>query len=140
MQGSPLIGAAIILAVLAMMVIPLRRLTNAPAAAMAAPAPGVAAAGAARVHLELESSHAPFSFEISHLGKTIWKGDAREKTVASDVAMEFPKEGVDLGIAISWPGDASREAVKLAVTAGNEATVEKTLWGSAKAEDVLTFP
>jgi hypothetical protein len=94
---------------------------------------------AAPVHLELESSHAPFSYEVSHLGKVIWKGDALEKTAATDVAMEFPKEGVDLGIAISWPGDASREAVKLAVTE-SDSTMEKTLWGEAKIEDVLTFP
>ena len=140
MQGSPLIGTAIILALLALMLIPLRKLTT---AQTASPAPAnvvEASAKAAPVHLELESSHAPFSYEISHLGKIIWKGDAMDKDVQSDVAMEFPKEGVDLQIAVSWPGDSSREAIKLAVTADDDPTVEKTLWGETKIDDVLTFP
>jgi hypothetical protein len=137
MQGSPLIGAAIILALLGLMVVPLREFTasRVPSATQAAAAPN-----ATPIHLELESSHAPFSFEISHLGKVVWKGDAMEKTAQSDVPMEFPKEGIDLRVAVSWPGDSSREAVKLSVTPANDSTLEKTLWGEAGVDDVLTFP
>ena len=139
MRGSPLIGTAIILALLGLMLIPLRRLTTAQAVSSAPATIVEPSAKATPVHLELESSHAPFSYEISHLGKVIWKGDAMDKDVQSDVAMEFPQEGVDLRIAVSWPDDASREAVKLAVTE-NDSIVEKTLWGEKKIDDVLTFP
>ncbi len=120
------------------MAVPLRRLTSAPAPAVAAAVSSKDAA--VPVHMELESSRAPFSFEISNLGKVLWKGDASEKLVSRDAPMVFPKEGVDLHVTVAWPGDSAREAVKLAVTPANDAASEKTLWGEKKVDDVLTFP
>jgi hypothetical protein len=90
------------------------------------------------VHLVLTSTSFPFTFEVLHLGKTIWKGEATASTVTNDVKMAFPQEGIDLLLDTKWQGD-KQGAVKLDVTVGNSDTMTKTLWGTGDVNGVLTF-
>ena len=90
------------------------------------------------MHLVLTSTSVPFTFEVSHLGKTIWKGEATESSVARDVKMAFPPEGIDLLVDAKWQGD-KQAAVKLDVTPDNSDTMTKTLWGNGGVSGVLTF-
>jgi hypothetical protein len=80
----------------------------------------------------------PFSFDVSHLGKTIWKGESTEGSIARDVKLAFPPEGIDLLLDVKWQG-AKQAAVKLDVTVDNGDTMTKTLWGTGRANGVLTF-
>jgi hypothetical protein len=137
MRGSPLFRVSLVVIALLAVLWPLRTLTthraeNPFALPQSAPTPE------ANVHLVLTSTSFPFTFEVSHLGKTIWKGEATESNVATDVKMTFPPEGIDLFVDAKWQGD-KQAAVKLDVTADNGETMPKILWGTGKVSGVLTF-
>jgi hypothetical protein len=137
MRGSPLLRLlAVVIALLAVLW-PLRRLTTHRTEAPSVAAP-TAVAPESNVHLVLTSTSFPFTFEVSHLGKTIWKGEATESSVTKDVKMVFPSEGIDLSVEAKWPGD-KQGAVKLDVTPDESDTMTKTLWGSGSVSGVLTF-
>lgn len=137
MKGSPVLR--VFFAVLALLAVlwPLRSLTTHRTETAPAPAQS-AAALESNVHLVLTSTSFPFTFEVSHLGKTIWKGEAAESSVARDVKMTFPLEGIDLLADAKWQ-DNKQGAVKLDVTVDNGETMTKTLWGTGGVNGVLTF-
>ncbi|MDD5198267.1 MAG: hypothetical protein PHC88_00560 [Terrimicrobiaceae bacterium] len=136
MRGSPLLRAALMVAALLALLIPLRSLT---AVRLASPAmkPSIASADAT-VHLEIVSTATPFAFAVSHLGKVIWQGDSPTSPVAIDVRLPFPKEGIDLALEAKWPSGQTA-AVKLAVAHDDSETAGQTLWGDGGVNDVLTF-
>jgi hypothetical protein len=137
MKGSPLLRLlAVVIALLAVLW-PLRSLTTYRTAAPAAAAP-TAAESESDVHLVLTSTSFPFTFEVSHLGKTIWKGEATESNAEKDVKIAFPPEGIDLLVDAKWQGD-KQAAVRLDVTPDDGDTMTKTLWGSGSVNGVLTF-
>ena len=53
--------------------------------------------------------------------------------------MEFPKEGIDLEIKAQWPSGTDVSAVRVAITQGNQESIEKSAWGRATLDEVLTF-
>lgn len=129
----------VLLVVIALLAVlwPLRSLTihRTESPSTSSPAP---AAPESNVHLVLTSTSFPFTFEVSHLGKTIWKGEAMESSVARDVKMAFPPEGIDLLLDAKCQG-AQQTAVKLDVTPDSSDTITKTLWGTGGVSGVLTF-
>lgn len=140
MRGSPLLRAAVALAVLLVLLVPLRSFTTAraqkPVAVAAMPASRTSA------HLEIVSTKAPFQFSVMHLGKVIWKGNSATESAATDVTLSIPKEGVDLALKVDWPAPAQggTAAAKLVLTHDDNDPVERTVWGDGSASDVLTFP
>ena len=136
MRGSPLLRVLLVMIALLAVLWPLRNLTTHRAPSPSTP--GTAAAPEANVHLILTSTSFPFRFEISHLGKSIWKGEATESSIAHDVTVTFPPEGIDLLVDAKWPGD-KQGAVKLDVTADDGDTITKMLWGTGSVSGVLTF-
>jgi hypothetical protein len=137
MRGSPLLRLlAVVIALLAVLW-PLRSLTTRRTEAPSAAAP-TADAPESNVHLVLTSTSFPFTFEVLHLGKAIWKGEATESSVAKDVKMAFPSEGIDLLVDAKWQGD-KQAAVRLDVTPDDGNPVTKTLWGNGSVSGVLTF-
>jgi hypothetical protein len=137
MKGSPLLRLLGVVIALLAVLWPLCRLTTHRTEAPPAAAP-TADAPESNVHLVLTSTSFPFTFEVSHLGKTIWKGEATESSVAKDVKMAFPPEGIDLLVDAKWQGD-NQAAVKLDVTPDESDTMTKTLWGNGSVNGVLTF-
>jgi hypothetical protein len=137
MRGSPLLRVLLVVIALLAVLWPLRSLTTHRAEEPPA-APQTAATVQSNVHVALTSTTFPFTFEISHLGKPIWKGEATESSVARDVQMTFPPEGVDLLIDVKWHGQR-QTAVKVDVTPEGGDTITKTLWGTTQVNDVLTF-
>ena len=89
-------------------------------------------------YVQCTSTTSPFTFEVSHLGKTIWKGEASESSVARDVQLIFPREGIDLLIDAKRQGQ-KQNAVKVDLTPEGGDTITKTLWGTTGVNDVLTF-
>ena len=61
-----------------------------------------------------------------------------ESSVARDVKMAFPAEGIDLLVDAKWQDD-KEAAVRLDVAADNGDTTTKTLWGTGGVSGVLTF-
>jgi hypothetical protein len=136
MRGSPLLRLVLVMIALLAVLWPLRSLTTHRAPSLSPP--GTAASPESNVHLVLTSTSFPFTFEVSHLGKMVWKGEATESSIAHDVTMTFPPEGVDLLVDVKWQSD-KQAAVKLDVTADGGDAITKTLWGAGSVSGVLTF-
>jgi hypothetical protein len=137
MRGSPLLRVLLVVIALLVILWPLRSLTThrpeSPSTSSSA-----AAAPESNVHLVLTSTSFPFTFEVSHLGKTIWKGEAIESSVGRDAKISFPAEGIDLSVDAKWQSD-KQAAVRLDVALDNGETMTKTLWGTGGVSGVLTF-
>ena len=136
MKGSPLLRALLVVIALLVLLWPLRNLTS--HHAKGPPSLPQTPATESNAHLGLTSTTFPFTFEISHLGKTIWKGEATENSVARDVQLIFPREGIDLLIDAKWEGQR-QTAVKIDLTPEGGDTITKTLWSTTEVNDVLTF-
>lgn len=137
MRGSPILRVALVLAALLALIVPLRHLTaprQPPPSQPAAEVPG----HLATLRLALTSTAAPFHYEISHLGAPVWSGDATGHEATTDLAIPFPKEGIDLLIEASWESSGPA-ALKVEATRGDE-TMMRTLWGSGNTSEVVTFP
>jgi hypothetical protein len=137
MRGSPLLRVLLVVIALLAVLWPLRSLTTHRAETASTP-PQTASTAESNVHLVLTSTSVPFTFEVSHLGKTVWKGEAMENTVTRDLKMAFPSEGIDLLVDAKWQDD-KQAAVRLDVAADNGDTTTKTLWGTGGVSGVLTF-
>ena len=137
MRGSPLARAIMTVIALLALLLPLRRLTSHQTVA-GLPLPAQASTAKKTLHLELTSTTVPFKFQVSHEGKAIWSGESSATTVARDTELEFPPEGIDLVLDVSWAQD-QEAAVRLALTPEDSDTITKTVWGKMSASEVLTF-
>ncbi len=137
MRGSPLVRAiATVLALLALL-LPLRSLTHHRVATVSARPPETTTAKE-KLHLELTSTTVPFKFQVTHDGRPIWNGESSSPSVATDIDLRFPPEGIDLVLDVSWT-EKKETAVRLALTPKNADSIVKTIWGTTNASDVLTF-
>jgi hypothetical protein len=136
MRGSPLLNALIAFLAIALLGIPVQRLTRAVAVPLPEP---VKAAPSAKVSVELRFTTPPKSVSIQHLGTSIWSTDDPGTSTEAELALSWPKEGVDLLIEIAWPGDAPLSAARMTITdpAGEEHT--ESIWGRGPTNKVLTF-
>ena len=137
MKGSPLLRVLLVVIALLAVLWPLRSLTTHRAENPSTPL-HTTATPESNVHLVLTSTSFPFTFEVSHLGKTIWKGEAIESSITHDITMAFPPEGIDLLVDAKWQSD-KQAAVRLDVAVDNGDTTTKTLWGNGGVSGVLTF-
>ena len=97
MRGSPLLRAILIVIALLALLIPLRTLTSRRSETATPLEQAVQGSTAKkRFRLELTSTTVPFKYQIAHDGETIWSGESNSTTVATDVELKFPPEGIDL--------------------------------------------
>jgi hypothetical protein len=136
MRGSPPIQAALVVMVLLLLLIPLHRLTKRVNASETL-APAVVKP-TEHVHLGLKTTAAPFRFQISYLGRTLWAGEATGAELEKDVDIDFPKEGIDLAVDATWENPAL-VALQISVSPPDGTALDKTLWGRGKISDVVTF-
>jgi hypothetical protein len=115
-------------------------MTHESAAASVIPATAVPEARS-QVHLAVAFAQKPLRFEISYLGKPIWQAEVvTTLTAEKDIAMTYPKEGVDLEYKVVWAPGTPLCAARLSVAPNDAEPVEKTLWGTGQVDDVLSFP
>ncbi|MGH8046136.1 MAG: hypothetical protein ACREKL_02725 [Chthoniobacterales bacterium] len=136
MLGSPLVRAIVAVAVLLLLLVPLRSFTAQRDPAKTGAHPEAAEKPA---HLEITSTKSPFHFSVSHLGKTIWQGDCEGATATTDMPLQIPKEGIELAVQINWQGTGTA-AAKLSVSLDDNEPIERTVWGDGQAANVLQFP
>jgi len=138
MRGSPLLNALIAFLAIALLGIPVQRLTRAVAIAAPTPAPAAADAGQ-KVPVELRFTTPPKSVRIQHLGKVIWSADEPGASTDAELTLAWPKEGIDLLVEIAWPDDAPLAAARVVLTDpdGNDHT--ESIWGAGPTNKVLTF-
>jgi hypothetical protein len=88
--------------------------------------------------LELTSTTFPFKYQITSGGETIWSGESNSTTIATDVELNFPPEGIDLVLDASWK-EKKQTAVRLALVPQDSDMMAKTIWGTTSVSEVLTF-
>jgi hypothetical protein len=135
MRGSPLARAIMTLVALVVLFLPLRYLTSHQSIT---PPPAQVSAAKKKVHLELTSTTIPFKFQVTYGGKSLWNGESNSTTVGTDNELDFPPEGIDLVLDVSWPQE-KETAVRLALTPQDSDTIVRTVWGTVNASEVLTF-
>jgi hypothetical protein len=135
MRGSPLIQAALVIVGLLLLLFPLHSLTQRHATIAT---PAVAPRPAKRVQLSLRTT-APCRFHILYLGQVVWEGtdDSTDKEITKDLDIDFPKEGIDLAVDVTWETKGLAAAEISATVDGSE--LHKTLWGQGSASEVVTF-
>ncbi len=137
MRGSPLLRAAIVLAGLLLLLIPLRALTRHSSPPPAQPASGPASAPAGLL-VSIHSTRTPFAFRIEYLGKPVWEGESSSPEISKSLEIPFPAQGVDLAVSASWnePGAA---ALRVELLPADDIPRTQFLWGDQNADEILTF-
>ena len=136
MLGSPLFRAVIAFVSLAVLGLPVWRLTHTRASAPQAEVAPVAKP----VHIAIAFTVAPRGVKVRHLAKEIWADASASGEIERDLTLPWPKEGVDLQIQIDWPADAPLAAARVRVTDPDGREHEKSIFSKGPADEVLTFP
>jgi hypothetical protein len=138
MRGSPLLRA--LLAFLAILALgwPLRRLTDASDAPREQPQP--AAVEAKEIELKLAFTLVPKSVKVLHLGREVWSESAPAAESERKLKLAFPAEGIDLQFQIEWPEGASLAAMRATLTDPAGDAHQKSVWGTGRTEETVTFP
>ena len=137
MRGSPLLRAAIVIAVLLLAAIPVWKLTHQAVATMDTGGPATPA-GESPVTVELTFAHPPEDFQVLSLGKVVWDGKQPGASAQKNFNLHFPPDGIDLEIKANWLPGTPMTAVRVKVTHGYGST-EQTAWGKDNVDAVLTF-
>jgi hypothetical protein len=135
MRGSPLVQAALVVAGLLLLWFPLHSLTQRNPVMVA---PAATPPPTKHVQMALRST-APFRFQVSYLGQVMWEGtdDSAEKESTKDLDIDFPNEGIDLAVDVTWATKGLAAAEISLTVDGTE--MHKTVWGQGSASDVVTF-
>ncbi len=130
------------LALLLLAALPLWQLTRSHGAPAATGAPEMAAnEPVKKLLVHLKFFHAPRSFRLLYLGKTLWNPPANgAESFKTELGIPFPKEGVDLELKVLWPEGTPETAVRLDVQTPEGASLHKTVWGRGTIDEILTFP
>ena len=137
MHGSPLLRSVLMIVALLLTAFPLWNLTHKSEPRIAATT--VVPSVKTKVHIDLTFVHPPTQFQLLQFGKTIWEKQSPGTKEGKEFEMEFPKEGIDLEIKAQWPSGTDVSAVRVAITQGNQESIEKSAWGRATLDEVLTF-
>ena len=60
--------------------------------------------------------------------------------VQETLQLEYPREGIDLEIQVTWPPAEKPAAMRVKITDPDGNEHEKTIWGRGEMDEVLTFP
>lgn len=144
MTGSPLLRALLLLAALLVLALPIRRVTQTEAAS--APAQTPAREAVETAHATLQKLPVVLSFtrmaeavELRHLGKTVWLKERPSLRETVELHLPFPAEGIELAVTVRWPGE-ELSALRLQLMTPDGTELDRSAWGAATLETVLSFP
>lgn len=144
MRGSPLLRALLLLAALLTLSLPLRRMTQpetprvSPVEAETRPSEG-ADPTERRLSASLSFTRGAERIELRHLGKVVWAKDRPGQRETLELNLPFPEEGIELGVTVKWPGE-ELSALRLQLTTPDGTELDRSAWGTATMEAVLSFP
>ena len=139
MRGSPLVRAALAFLVILLLGWPLRELTGgSPQARTAQPA--ATPVSAKEIELQLSFTTVPKAVRVLYLGKEVWSDAAPAAEIERKLRVPFPKQGVDLQFEVEFPDGSPLGAMRARLIDPAGETHEKSLWGTGRIDDVLTFP
>ena len=138
MRGSPIMRALIAFLVLLGLGYPMHRFLRADAEPQRV-ATAIPAAGPVQVHLQIEFTQPPRSLRVLSLGKEVWSETSVSADMERDLALLFPKEGIELQFDFDWPEEVRASArVKLTDHQGEEYT--RYVWAQGATSEVFSFP
>jgi len=138
MRGSPILRAVIVFIALLSLAPVLWRLTQADARTVQPPATPKPAKNA-KVEARLTFSTPAKRAVIQHLGKDVWSKASPSAEESFTCEIPWPKEGVDLHVIVEWPEGTHSAAMRVRLTAPDGTEHDRSVWGDAAADDVLTF-
>jgi hypothetical protein len=137
MRGSPILRAVLVFLALLSLAPVLWRHTRADARAVQLPTPQPLKNGKAEVRLTF-STPAKRAV-IQHLGRDVWSKTTTAAEESFTCEIPWPKEGIELHVLAEWPEGTRAAAMRVRVTAPDGTEHDRTAWGDASADDVLTF-
>ena len=138
MRGSPILRAVLVFIALLSLAPVLWRLTRADARDLKQPVTQPAAT-TARTEVRLTFSAPPKRAEIQLLGKPVWTKAAPQAEESFILGIPWPKEGIELRVLLEWPEGTRAAAMRVRLTAPDGTEHDRSVWGDAAADDVLTF-
>ena len=140
MRGSPLLRAIVLASFLLALGWPLCFLTQQGwDAAEHAAVQSAEPAASARLPVVLTFSKSARHVELRHLGVVVWSKDQPSVSETLELALPFPKEGLELGVNVVW-GDPGAAALRIQLTTPDGSDLDRTVWGTAAAETIVPFP
>jgi hypothetical protein len=140
MRGRPWIRIALVALGIVVFAWPVWRLTRPVVRSEPVAAPSAVAPAAARnLVLDLTFAHAPVSFRVSYLGRTILSGGGKNEFSGSWTTALDPA-GDDLLIEATWPPGTPKTAVEMKVSEDVDQLADKTFWADGPLTDILTVP
>ena len=137
MRGSPILRAILVFVALLALAPALWRFTRADARTVQ-PATQQAPKNV-KAEVRLTFSTPAMRVVIQHLGREVWHQlmPAAQETLTCE--LPWPKEGVELHVLVEWPEGTRAAAMRVRVTAPDGTEHDRSVWGDASADDVLTF-
>ncbi len=138
MRGSPILRAVLVFIALLLLAPVLWRLTRADPRNVQQPATQRPAKNA-KVEVRLTFSTPAMRVVIQHLGREVWHQlmPAAQETFTCEIP--WPKEGVELHVLAEWQEGTRAAAMRVRLTAPDGTEHDRSVWGDASADDVLTF-
>jgi hypothetical protein len=69
----------------------------------------------------------------------VWSKDSPAIAENFSRKIPWPNEGVDLHVSVAWPAGTRNAAMRVRLTAPDGTEHDRTVWGDADADEVLTF-
>ncbi len=139
MRGSPILRALLAFVALLALAPLLWRITHPAASARAVQQPARQQPENAKVEVRLLFSTPPLRVVFQHLGRDVWHQLMPAVQENFSCEIPWPKEGVELHVIIAWPEGTRSAAMRVRLTAPDGTDHDRTVWGDASADDVLTF-
>ncbi len=138
MRGSPILRAVLVFVALFALAPALWRLTRADARTLPPPA-AVVAVKNVKTEVRLTFSAPAKRATIQHLGRELWSKatPSAEENFACEIP--WPKEGVELHVAVEWTEGTRVAAMRVRLTAPDGTEHDQSVWGDGTADDVLVF-
>jgi hypothetical protein len=141
MRGSPILRALVALLALLALAPLLWRITHPVAAARGVQSQAMAAPEKkSLVEGRLSFSTAATRVTIEHLGKDVWSKASPALDENFSAEIPWPKEGVELHVVVIWPEGTRNAAMRMRLTGPDGTEHDRSVWGVANADEVLTFP
>ena len=138
MRGSPILRAVLVFLALLSLAPVLWRLTRAEARTVQQPATQRLAKNV-KTEVRLTFSTPAKRTVIQHLGREVWSKVSPASEESFTCEIPWPKEGVELHVLVEWPEGTRAAAMRVRLTAPDGTEHDRTVWGDANADDVLTF-
>lgn len=138
MRGSPILRAVLVFIALLSLAPVVWRLTQAAARDVTQPVAEPPAKNAP-TEVRLTFSTMAKSADIQHLGKSVWSKSTPETEDSFTFEIPWPKEGIELHAIVEWPEGTRAAAMRVRLTAPDGTEHDRSVWGDATADDVLTF-